>query len=255
MQMIDTHAHIYDCVFQKDLKNISSSIYDAGVVKVLLPCTDINDIKDMLLTESYYPELFASMIGIHPDNVSHEHKKLIAILEKELSNHTYVGIGEIGLDYRESISNRDAQKEFLNAEVSLAKQTRLPMSIHVRDAFDDAFEFFKHQQDGTLRGVIHCFTGNLEQAKKWIDLGFKLGIGGIVTFKKSKLPEVLHDIPLRDIVLEADSPYLTPEPHRGKRNDSSYLPYIVSKLSDIYGCDPETIGNATTQNAKSVFDI
>ena len=255
MSLIDTHAHLYEDVFKEDEDDVINGIRDAGIIKILLPNTDTSTINSVIQLEKKYPNLFASMLGVHPDNVKDDYKHQISVLEKALSDHKYIGIGEVGLDYYESTVDREVQKKFLDIEISLAQECSLPMSIHVRNAFDDAYKLFKNRDNGNLKGVIHCFTGTIDQANMWIDLGFKLGIGGIVTFKKSTLPDVLKHISLDNTVLETDSPCLTPEPHRGKRNDSRYLTIIADKLSIVYNEDIKIIETMTTKNAKKLFNI
>lgn len=252
---IDTHCHLYETDFINDSDNVIKKIENTGVEYVLLANTDNESIIPLLNFEKKYPNICKSMMGIHPINVSEDYKSQIKIIEKQLSEHNFIGIGEIGLDYYESSKDHELQKRFLEDELLIARENHLPISMHIREAFDDAINLLQKAQNGNLFGVIHCFSGDAEQAKKIIDLGFSLGIGGIVTFKNSKLSDILKHIPLAKIVLETDSPCLAPVPYRGTRNDSSFLPIIADKIADIYKISSEEVSEITTTNAKNIFKL
>ena len=252
---IDTHCHLFEKEFEDDIDEVIKKIEDVGVEYVLAANTGCDSLIPLLDFEKKYPRICRSMIGIHPDNVDDDYISQIKFIENNLAKHDFIGIGEIGLDYYEATQDHDIQKKFLIQELLIARESHLPISMHIRDAFDDALEVLKKCQNGNLSGVIHCFSGDVEQAKKCLDLGFSLGIGGIVTFKKSTLPEVLKSVPLEKIVIETDSPCLAPVPFRGKRNDSSFLPFIVDKIAEIYGCSSEEVAEVTTWNAKNIFKL
>lgn len=252
---IDTHCHLYESDFENDSEEVIKKIETTGVEYVLLVNTDTDTITPLINFEKRYPTICRSMIGVHPINVWDDYKSQIKIIEKSLDEHHFIGIGEIGLDYHESLKDHDLQKKFLEAQLDVALDHKLPASIHIRDAFDDALTILAKKQNGNLSGVIHCFSGDIDQAKRCINLGFALGIGGIVTFKKSKLPEVLKQVPIEKIVLETDSPCLAPTPYRGKRNDSSFLSIIVDKIAEIYELPHEIVANTTTTNAKNIFNL
>ena len=220
---IDTHCHLFESDFEKDSDEVITKIKNTGVEYILLANTGTDSIKPLLNFEKKYPYICQSMIGIHPVNVDDDYKSQIKFIEKNLSEHNFIGIGEIGLDYH--------------------------------DAFEDSLEILKKYQNGNLSGVIHCFTGDAEQARKCLDLGFFLGIGGIVTFKNSSLPKTLNSVPLDRIVIETDSPCLAPAPFRGQRNDSSFLPLIVDKIAEIYNSSHNIVAEITTTNAKNVFKL
>ncbi len=253
---IDTHCHLYDAEFYRDDADaVMQKIEETGVRYVLLASTGTSSLQEVLDFQKKYSHVARAMLGIHPEELHDDLEAQLDFIRKEVEAHEFVAIGEVGLDYYNAECDHEVQKNFFFGILQVAKERQLPVSVHVRDAFDDAIKILEKSQDGRLRGVIHCFTGDLEQAKQFIDLGFALGIGGIVTFKKSNLPEVLKEISLGNIVLETDSPYLAPVPFRGKRNDSSFLPFIVEKLTEIYDLSHEAIASATTFNAKKIFKL
>ena len=252
---IDTHCHLFESDFEKDSDEVITKIKNTGVEYILLANTGTDSIKPLLNFEKRYSYICKSMIGIHPVNVDDDYKSQIKFIEKNLSEHNFIGIGEIGLDYHEAIQDHEIQKKFLEEELSIARENNLPISMHIRDAFEDSLEILKKYQNGNLSGVIHCFTGDAEQARKCLDLGFYLGIGGIVTFKNSSLPKTLNSVPLDRIVIETDSPCLAPAPFRGQRNDSSFLPLIVDKIAEIYNSSHNIVAEITTTNAKNVFKL
>ena len=252
---IDTHCHLFEKDFDDDIDAVVKKIEDTGVEYVLVANTGVDSIEPLLALEKKFPHFCKTLIGIHPDNVDVDYKSQIKLIEDNLAKHEFIGIGEIGLDYFESPQDHEVQKKILIEELLIARESHLPISMHIRDAFDDSLEILKKYQNGNLSGVIHCFTGNAEQAQKCLDLGFSLGIGGIVTFKKSTLPEVLKSVPFDKFVVETDSPCLAPVPFRGERNDSSFLPFIVERIAEIYGCSHEEVSENTTLNAKNIFNL
>jgi len=195
------------------------------------------------------------MSGLHPTDVKEDFKDELEFVVNSLKTHDYIAIGEIGIDLYWDKSFLNEQQEAFRFQIRLALKHDLPIVIHCRDAFDEIFEILDKENCPKLRGIFHCFTGTLEQAKRAIDLGFVLGIGGVVTFKNGGIDKFLNQIDLKHIVLETDSPYLAPVPHRGKRNESSYIMYVVEKLSEIYGLSKEEIADITTKNAEKVFAL
>jgi TatD DNase family protein len=195
------------------------------------------------------------MLGLHPCDVKANYKDELATIEREIAQRKVYAIGEIGIDLHWDKTTLSIQKEAFRTQIAWAKQLDLPIVIHCREAFDEIFEILCELKDEKLRGIFHCFSGTLEQAEKVIKLGFYLGIGGVLTYKNSGLDQVVAKIPLEHIVLETDSPYLTPVPFRGKPNESSYLVYVAQKLADIKQISIEDIAEITTQNSRLVFGI
>ena len=255
VEFIDTHAHMHDSAFENDIDEVVKKIREANVVKVLLPNTDEKGIEKMIFLEQKYPELFKMMLGIHPEEVTEDYKRQIKLIESYLQKYKFIGIGEIGLDYHVSKIDHEIQKKFFIEELNIAKDLHLPVSIHSRDSADDMYKILKEQQNGDLKGIIHCFYDDLDNAKRLIDLGFLLGIGGFVTFKNAKLREILKNIDIKNLVLETDSPFLAPTPYRGHRNDPSFIKYIAEVVADVYETTIEKTYNIFVENSKKTFDL
>ncbi len=256
MNFIDTHTHLYVEQFDQDREEVVQRAIKSGVDKFFLPAIDSRNTEDMYALAAAFPENMYLMTGLHPVSVPEiDYEKELVFIEKELEKRKFYAIGEIGIDlhwYPESV---EIQKEVFQKQIQLAKKHKLPIVIHCRKAFKEVFEVLEEEKDEDLYGIFHCFTGTYEEAKKAIDLGMKLGIGGVLTFKNGKIDQFLHEIPLKHIVLETDAPYLAPTPHRGKRNESSYLINIAEKLASIYELPLDEIAKKTTQNAKAIFNI
>lgn len=254
--LIDTHSHIYLEEFDKDRKDIVFNAHKAGVKKILLPNIDSTTVEPMLALSKKYPHNIFPMMGLHPTSVEDDFEDEILKIEEQLKNEKYYAIGEIGIDLYWDKTFIEEQIIAFEKQIDLALKYKLPIVIHARDSFDEIFEILDRKNTNELTGVFHSFTGTLEQAQKIInEYQFLLGINGIVTFKKSHLPEVLKSIDLKNILLETDAPYLAPEPKRGKRNESSYLFYTARKVADIYGIDMKTISEETSQNAIQLFNL
>ncbi|MFN1215517.1 TatD family hydrolase [Chryseobacterium kwangjuense] len=252
--MIDTHTHLYAEEFDEDRKEAIQKALDKGITKFYLPAIDSESHGKMLQLEEDYPGQVISMMGLHPCYVKPESwEKELEIVKNYLDQRTFPAIGEIGIDLYWDKSTLDIQVKAFEQQIDWAIEKDLPIVIHTRESFDETFEVLERKKHPKLRGVFHCFSGNLEQAQHAIDLNFILGIGGVVTFKNGKIDQFLNEIPLDKIVLETDSPYLAPVPHRGKRNESSYLDLVAGKLVDIYGKDFSEIDRITTENAKRIF--
>lgn len=229
---------------------------DEKVERIFLPNIDSTSIDAMLQLEKDYPNNFFPMMGLHPCSINEGYKDELALVKKWLDQRDFVAIGEIGIDLYWDKTFLQQQQDAFRMQIEWAKELKKPIVIHARDSFDEIFEIVDELNDDNLTGIFHCFTGDAEQAKKVIDYGgFYLGIGGVVTFKKSHLPELLDGISLEHIVLETDSPYLAPTPYRGKRNQSSYLKHVALKMADIKGVSLEEVANVTTANSQTIFGI
>ena len=255
MKIVDTHTHLYLDKFKEDIDKVISRAKENGVSKFIFPAIDSSHFENMHNLKNRYPENIYLMTGLHPTDVKENYKEELDFVTKTLKNHNYVAVGEIGIDLYWDKSFLKQQQEAFRFQIRLAVNNDLPIVIHCREAFDEIFEILNEENCETLRGVFHCFTGDLNQAKKAISLGFLLGIGGVVTFKNGGIDKFLHKIDLKNIVLETDSPYLAPVPFRGKRNESSYIIYILEKLSEIYGISKEKIAQITSKNAEKVFRL
>ena len=255
MQFTDTHTHLYSSEFEIDRTVMIQKAIDCGVSRFFVPSIDSKYTKDMYALEKQFPENIFLMIGLHPCYVKENYEMELAHVEKELSNHKFYAIGEIGIDLFWDKTTLEIQKIAFKHQIQLAKKYKLAINIHCREAFDEVFEVLESERSDDLFGIFHCFTGTFEQAKQAISLNMKLGIGGVITFKNGKIDQYLNQIDLKHIVLETDSPYLAPVPYRGKRNESSYTILVAQKLSEIYGVSLEEIARVTTENSKVVFGI
>ena len=245
---IDTHCHLSGNDYD-DITTVVDENKKAGVSKIIISGCTVSDLEETMKIINNYLDVYAT-IGYHPEEADHITKKDLIKLEELLCNDKIVGLGEIGLDYHYSSSNSDSQKQLFEYQLSLAEKYNLPVVIHTRDATNDTIEILKNYK---LKGIIHCFSGSYETACQYIKLGYLLGIGGVVTFKNCHLKEVLKKISLDNIVLETDSPYLSPVPYRGKINSSKNIPIIASFLSNELGTSIEKIEETTTRNATSLF--
>jgi len=255
VNIIDTHTHLYLKQFDEDIDLVFIRSKEIGVKKFIFPAIDSSHFDNMHSLKNKYPDNICLMSGLHPTDVKENYKNELDFVVDSLKTHDYVAIGEIGIDLYWDKSFLNEQQEAFEFQIRLAIKHDLPIVIHCRDAFDEIFEILDKENCLKLRGVFHCFTGTLAQAKRAIDLGFILGIGGVVTFKNGGIDKFLNQIDLKHIVIETDSPYLAPVPYRGKRNESSYIIHVVEKLSEIYGLSKEEIAHITTKNAEKVFAL
>lgn len=254
-QLIDTHAHLYSPKFDSDRHDMVRRAITAGVTRMYLPNIDSESVQAMLGLEAAFPENCFAMMGLHPSHVQPDtYEQELALVEKHLGQRKWAGVGETGIDLYWDKSTLDIQKKSFARQIEWAKDLNLPIIIHSRESNEECLELVKNGQDGRLRGIFHCFSGTREQAQRMIDLGFMLGIGGTLTYPKSEVPEVLRDLPLEYIVLETDSPYLPPVPHRGKRNESAYVTLVAEKLSEVKVLPPDEIARVTTANALRMFN-
>lgn len=256
MLYIDTHSHLYLEEFAEDLPQVIDRARLAGVSHILLPNIDHTTLEPMLGVCARYKGYCYPMIGVHPTSINSSYVEELRVVEQQLSaSNDYIAIGEIGLDLYWDKTYLKEQQIAFDCQIRLALQYGLPLVIHNRDAFEPLYEVMSSYRKEPLKGVFHCFTGSLEEARRLMEFeGLMLGIGGVVTFKNSSLSSVLKDIPLERIVLETDAPYLTPAPNRGKRNESAYLKYTLLKVAEVYGKSPDNIAEVTTVNALSVFE-
>lgn len=255
---IDTHTHLFSEQFNEDRDKVVQRAIDSGISTLLLPNIDVASIQPMFELHSRFPENCLPMVGLHPGSVGADVEEELSAIKKVLYAHREqcVAVGEIGMDLYWDKTFIKEQEHAFREQIRWAKELQLPIAIHARDAFDEIFSVLDEVNDNQLTGVFHCFTGTHEHAQHILSYGgFKLGIGGVVTYKTSKLPEVLTHIDLKHIILETDSPYLPPVPYRGKRNESAYLLHIAEKLTEIYGMPLKEIADATTLNAKELFSL
>jgi len=251
--IIDTHSHIYDEQYVADEAEMLARAAAAGVHKIYMPNCDSSTIAPMMRLAHAYPTLCKPMMGLHPCYVKTNYKEELQLVADQLSAHNFYGVGEIGLDYYWDLSFKEEQIEALHYQIGLAKTYRLPIILHSRESTADCIAIVKQHQDGKLKGIFHCFSGSIAEAKAAVDLGFYLGIGGVVTYKKSNLPEIIQAVGMAHLVLETDAPYLSPIPYRGKRNESAYLPIIGAKVAEIAGISLEEMAQISTNNAENIF--
>jgi TatD DNase family protein len=256
MFFIDTHTHLFSAEFHLDRAEVVEAALQSGIQKLLLPNIDRETIEPMYALCERYPGHCYPMMGLHPGSVDEKWEQELEIIRDHLFTRKNVAVGEIGMDLYWDKTYIEEQKKVFRIQVEWAKELKLPIVIHAREAFNEIFAIVDELNDTNLKGVFHCFTGTVEQAMKISGYGgFKLGIGGVLTYKKSGLDEVLKEIPLEMMVLETDSPYLPPVPHRGKRNESAYLLLIAQKLAELKGVSIEELAHFTSQNARELFQL
>ena len=253
--LTDTHTHLYSDAFSEDRNAMMQRAMDAGINRFFIPAIDSSYTESMYNLKKEFPDRVYLMMGLHPTSVKENFEEELAHVQEQFLNRKFVAVGEIGIDLYWDVTTLEIQKKAFRRQIQLAKKYKLPIVIHCRNAFDEIFEVLETEKGEDLFGIFHCFTGDLQQAKRALSYNMKLGIGGVVTYKNTHLRETLKQIPLDKIVLETDSPYLPPAPYRGKRNESSYLSFICKKLSEIYEVSEQEIAEITTQNSKDVFKV
>lgn len=253
--IIDTHSHIYTEEFDNDRAEMLARAENERVEPILMPAIDRASHNKMLQIEGLFPGKCLCMMGLHPCSVKEDYKTELQIVENQFRKRKFVAVGETGLDFYWDRTFTKEQYESFQFQIDLALHYDIPVVIHSRNSTDECIKMINENQKGNLKGVFHCFSGDLEQARQIIELGFYLGIGGVVTFKNSGLDKVMMELDLENIVLETDAPYLAPVPFRGKRNECSYLRYVVEKLSEIKNISKDEIEDITTKNAKELFSI
>ena len=255
MILTDTHTHLYSEQFDNDREEVIQNAILKNIKRFFIPAIDSTYYPAMFALEKKFPNNIFLMAGLHPTHVKENYLEELQIVSDLLKERKFYAIGEIGIDLYWDKTFLIQQQDVFKNQIRLAKKYKLPIVIHCREAFDEIFEILQEEHDDNLYGIFHCFTGTIEQARRAIAYNMKLGIGGVVTFKNGLIDKFLNEIPLRDIVLETDAPYLAPVPYRGKRNESGYLTDIVEKLVTIYDVLPQDIARITTQNSKEIFGI
>ncbi|HWC53981.1 MAG TPA: TatD family hydrolase [Chitinophagaceae bacterium] len=255
MALIDTHAHIYLNEFDLDRKAMLERAEKETVVKILMPAIDSETHAQMLEAERNFPNLCLSMIGLHPCSIKDNYKNELQVVFEFLQQRKFIAIGETGLDFYWDLTFREQQFVAFQQQIDWSLHYDIPIVIHSRNATDDCIEMIRKNQNGKLKGVFHCFSGTIKQAQQIIELGFYIGIGGVLTFKNSGLDAVLEKVGLDNVILETDAPYLAPVPFRGKRNESGYLKYVAQKLAAVKNMQFEEIARITTRNAEKLFGL
>lgn len=253
--IIDSHTHIYLPDFANDRKEMLQRAKDAGIAKMYMPNIDSESIEMMIRLEEDYEGICMPMMGLHPCSVKENYLMELKTIESYLSKRKYTAVGEIGLDYYWDKTHLDIQKQAFKMQINWAKELGLPIVIHSRDSTQDCIDIVKEELDDRLHGIFHCFGGTPEEAKQITDMGFFLGIGGVLTYKNSGLDQTINEIDLKHLVLETDAPYLTPVPYRGKRNEPAYIELVAKKLSEVKEISFEEICEVTTMNSRSIFTI
>ena len=257
--MVDTHCHLYDEAFDTDRDEAVERAVTAGVDTLLLPAIDSNSHSRQEALASAYPDVFFQMMGLHPTSVDDAFEKELAIVQQKLfavdSPVRYVAVGEIGLDLYWDRTYFEQQREVLRRQMEWASQLSLPVCLHVRKAYNELFGLLRDLNQRRYSGVMHCFGGSVQEAMRAVEMGFHIGIGGVVTFKNATLAQVAAAVPLESILLETDAPYLAPVPYRGKRNESAYIPVIAQKIAELRGVSVDEVAQVTTQSARILFGL
>lgn len=254
MQLIDSHAHIYLKEFKDDLNLIIDRAEETGVEAIYMPNIDHTSIDDMLSVADKYPGYCIPMMGLHPCSVNKNFERELYEVEEWLARGGFAAVGEIGTDLYWDKTFWPQQQEALNIQIELARKFKLPFVIHCRDSIDETIELLKPENNNNLTGVFHCFTGSVKQAEEIVEMGFNLGIGGVATFKNGGLTEVLTKIPLENMMLETDSPYLAPVPYRGKRNEPAYVAGVCEKIAEVKNISVDAVATTTTTNSLTLFN-
>ncbi|UJP65176.1 TatD family hydrolase [Mongoliitalea daihaiensis] len=253
MAYIDSHVHIYSSKYEEDRSTVIQSAFEQGVTKLYMPNIDIPSIDMMLDAELRYPDICIPMMGLHPCDVTKDFEKDLYIMEDWISKRDFAAIGETGLDLYWDKTFFEQQKVALRIQIQWAKAKGWPIVLHCRESMEEVLQIIREEQDGSLKGIFHCFSGTLEQAKEVVKLGFLLGIGGVATFKNGGLQPILSVIGLEHLVLETDGPYLAPTPHRGKRNTPEFIPLIAQVVADILAKSLDEVASITTKNSLKIF--
>jgi TatD DNase family protein len=253
---IDTHAHMYQAVFEEDWKEVVARLHQEKIKNVMLPNIDMDSIAPMMRLVNEDTQLFKPMMGLHPCDVKSDFESVLEKMEPLINLYNCAGIGETGIDLYWDKTTLDIQKEALVIQIEWAKKYQLPLIIHARESFHEILPLIEKHHDKNLRGIFHCFTGSPQIAAQILKLEtFMMGIGGVISYPKTNLKDTLKDVPLSHIVLETDAPFLPPVPHRGKRNESSYIPLIGAHLVDVYGGTLQNIAQTTSENAMRIFGL
>lgn len=252
--LIDTHTHIYGHEFDEDRDEVVKRAIEAGVSHLILPAVNEESVQRMRQMKHNYPELCSMAVGLHPEDVRNNYEEQLKFVETELKTGDYIAVGEIGIDLYWDKTYQDEQEKAFLQQVQWALDYKLPLIIHTRDSLNRTLQLLNTYKQYNLKGIFHCFGGELDDAKAIFEMGdFKLGIGGILTFKNANLSQTLKHIPLEKIVIETDAPYLAPVPKRGKRNEPAFLTHLIPYLTNIYQCDENTLCDTLRENTKKVF--
>jgi len=252
---IDTHAHLYREYYPEDLREVIQRAVDAKVERVLLACVDVNTPPMIAEAVEMFPDNVFGLVGLHPSDVKEDYEAQLAELETHFGDRNIVGVGEIGLDYYHDRDFEQEQQIVFRRQLDWARDRRLPLSLHIRNGYSEAIPILDSYAVGSLRGVLHCFSGGIQEADWAARHGFAIGIGGIVTFKNSKLAGNLAIVPLERLLLETDGPYLAPTPHRGERNEPIWMRFVAMKLAEIYNCTPQEVIEVTSTNSRKLFRL
>ena len=252
---IDSHAHLYREYYPNDFQEVIQRAIAHRVEKVILPCVSAESLPDIFEAVQQFPNHLFPLIGLHPTDVNQDFKNQLVILEKYLDNKAVVGIGETGIDLYHDKTFYTEQLIAFETQLHWAKETSLPLSIHIRDGFNEALSVLKKFKGASLRGILHCFSGGIQEAKWAIENGFLLGISGVVTFKKNKLQDIVKEVGIKAIALETDAPFLAPDPYRGTRNESAYIPIIAEKIANVLKISVEEVMKITSTNVEETFKI
>ncbi|MFM2269620.1 MAG: hypothetical protein RL757_3061 [Bacteroidota bacterium] len=255
IQLIDTHAHLYSSKFDHDRADAIARAREAGIAHVFLPNVDSETIEGMLQMETDFPDFCTPMMGLHPCDVKENFESELAIMETWLQRRPFCAVGEIGLDLYWDKTFFPQQKIAFERQMDWAQSLDIPIVIHSRESTEEVLEILEKKREYTGGGIFHCFSGTVEQAKRTVERGFVLGIGGVVTYKNTNLPEIIRAVGLENLVLETDAPYLAPIPHRGKRNESAFVRLVAEKVAEILEIPLEKVAEITTQNALKVFKV
>jgi TatD DNase family protein len=253
--MIDTHAHIYAHEFDHDRDEVVQRALQQGIDKILLPNIDPDSIAPMLATEKAYPGICHSMMGLHPCHVDQDVTAKLETTYAWFDQHHFIAVGEIGIDlYWDTTYQAEQEMAFLT-QLQWAKEKNLPVVIHTRNSLQETLTLLEQEQDGTLRGVFHCFGGSVEEAKAIQTLGFHLGLGGVTTFKNGGMDRIVPELEMHQLILETDCPYLAPVPHRGKRNEPAYTRLVAERIAHLKQISVDEVDAITTQNARALFQL
>ena len=255
MTFVDTHCHLYDEAFDADRQQAVQRAIDAGVTTMLLPDIDSTSTERLDTLYNLYPNHFHRMAGLHPTSVKEDFEVELAHVRKRLETGSFVAVGEIGMDLYWDRTFEEQQREVLRRQMRWAEEFGLPVALHIRKAHNEVFGLLRDLNHSSYRGVMHCFGGSLQEAWRAVEMGFMLGIGGVVTFKNATMAEVAKAVPLDRLLLETDAPYLSPVPHRGERNESCYIPLIAQKIADLRGISVEAVAEQTSANARMLFSL
>ncbi|WP_153445617.1 TatD family hydrolase [Vibrio algicola] len=253
--MIDSHAHIYATEFDDDRDQVVQRALAVGINKILLPNIDLDSIAPMLATQARYPDICHSMMGLHPCYVNDNIEQDLAVIRQWFNQHQFIAVGEIGIDLYWDKTYQQQQELAFRTQLQWAKELNLPVVIHTRDSIDQTLEILQQEQDGSLRGVFHCFGGTIEQANAINQLGFHLGLGGVSTFKNGGMDKVIPHLDLDFVILETDCPYLAPTPHRGKRNEPSFMALVAQRIADLREISVEQVSAITRLNTQQLFNL